>query len=102
LCNAKAVFTDSAMKRSFGDFLGLHFRKMKKLQVSIIGVSIYCCILKNKKMNHQQLEKIFGPPIMNQAIKPIMAQRPQINIVQVLIALGIGYFFLKGVKYFIL
>ncbi len=53
-------------------------------------------------MNHQQLEKIFGPPIMNQAIKPIMAQRPQINIVQVLIALGIGYFFLKGVKYFIL
>ena len=39
---------------------------------------------------------------MNQAFKPIMAQRPQINIVQVLIALGIGYFFLKGVKYFIL
>ena len=53
-------------------------------------------------MNHHQLEKIFGPPIMNQAFKPILAQRPQINIVQVLIALGIGYFFLKGVKYFIL
>ena len=53
-------------------------------------------------MNYQQLEKIFGPPLMNQALKPIMAQRPQINIVQVLIALGIGYFFLKGVKYFIL
>ena len=81
LCNAKAVFTDSAMKRSFGDFLGLHYRKMQKLQVSIIGVSMYCCILKNKKMNHQQLEKILGPPIMNQAFKPILAQRPQILIV---------------------
>jgi len=51
-------------------------------------------------MNYQQLEKIFGPPIMNQTLKPVRAQSPQINIIQILIALGIGYFFIKGVIYF--
>ena len=51
-------------------------------------------------MNYQQLEKIFGPPIMNQTLKPVRAQSPQINIIQILIALGISYFFIKGVIYF--
>jgi hypothetical protein len=51
-------------------------------------------------MNYQQLEKIFGPPLMDQPLKQLTAHKPQINIIQILIALGIGYFFIKGVIYF--
>ena len=51
-------------------------------------------------MNYQQLEKIFGPPLMNQKFNLIPSQRPQFNILHLLIALGIGYFFIKGVIYF--
>jgi hypothetical protein len=38
---------------------------------------------------------------MNQPYKLVKAHRPQINIFHILIAPGIGYFFLKGVAYFV-